>query len=335
MVNGGNTKREEEAVLVARKPVVVYAEPSLSAAVTTTWPTGARLSAPMRVRPGLSSLRKGDRLLVAPWIFLRDLEGTEGWTLADPALFFTPAEEARSRHWLRDLRLRALLDEQDWEEIQGTRRLWETTERAEVLVYAFRATRRLRDALQPAIHGGPLAAVPGDWLQGALPAIVPGATLPPKLWIDFAAWRRRAITTSGTADDRLFDLYCQVYPTDSLEFHFPVWRFPVGEGTAYSLLGRGRHHHLLELCAETLAADRFLQADVRALREWVLNDIFRAEEGYWEPVDSIKKELGAILGSPSAGLSAQDRVGLHRRLGEFERAEELGLRTNVRSGRYE
>ncbi|MCB0635161.1 MAG: hypothetical protein KDC54_01010, partial [Lewinella sp.] len=127
-------------------------------------------------------------------------------------------------------------------------------------------------------------------------------------------------------------LFCQVYPADSLEYFFPVWRFPVDRQHGYSLLGRGIHTALLRV-ADTLLADfPSTTADVTTLTAALMDDMMGDDIAYWESREKVMEELKELLEKPPQFLSAEQKVRLHQRWQLFRDGGATTPVTNMRSG---
>ena len=154
----------------------------------------------------------------------------------------------------------------------------------------------------------------------------------PHLFANFTFWRNKALATKGLEDDSFFDFACFIFPNDSIESYFPVWKFQLSESRAASQLGSGLHVQVLQKLDTLLATAPLFSGALEGYKAQVLEDIFDKSVEYWQPSDKIVAELQACMGAAPKCLSATEQNALAIRQKMFEDPEANQIRVNLRSG---
>ncbi len=315
--------------------VGLYEYPKLESEVVRVLPVGETLITTPEVSEDWVFIDRAGQATCEPWLRVQTKEKETGWVVAAAEDFEIPSSLVLS--WQRNNRLRSLLPETSLQQLRGYQQAWERTDQSSVLLVAVRNALAIQDQLRTAVSALPCQPE-SNWLAPSWPGFVFQPQAPgelPLLWQDYGQCLARATQTKGDTDDRLFQLYCQIYPQDSIAYHYSAWQFPEPEGDVYSLLGRGIHLDLLTKADQLFAAEPFLEPELRQITKAIITDILDAPAGYWERRERIVEELEAICNARWRILEQPDLVLLHRRLKAFSKSDGSAIPTGLRLGRLE
>lgn len=329
---------------VLRRPVTVFAQPDLDARPLATRPAGRAVQFSGRVSTHLESVFLEGRELHEPWVGIGPADGQPGgWIIADPALFFAPADSAASRRWRTENYLRCLWGDQYESAYRPYCNWWQSggdgqadswvaeLQRGEELRVLLQERLLLQPGLQALIAGlGPEQAA--KLLPGYLREVRDGQWL---FWRDLREWHRIAGRTTDASDDSLAGLLIAAVGPDSIAFDYAAWEIAGRPGQVHSLLGRGIHLDLLRRADGLYRSDSLLRGDLRRLADQLLTDITHPDRSYWEGRSAVLSELDSILAADWQLLRRGDLIGLQVRRRQLSRADSLGIKLNVRSGIYD
>ena len=273
--------------------------------------------------------------LQSPWIKV-EKNGNQGWVLAALLL---PVEGERTP-WLENKRLICYFGNA----LTQRRAAWLEASHAmqtDAQVAAqYREAVALRDTFMSLLAR---RAEPNEstmqldysWLQDVLPGFI-AQKVPvrnaPYLFIDFKYWLQLALQSSGTQDELFFETCTGIFPQDSIESFFPVWKFQLDELRSASQLGSGAHLKVLSEMEKNKTANDLFAPEMQRWKESLLSDIAGKDIVYWQPAEKILAELNKIEASGFSYLETRDQMVLQARLAAFSDPAANGIRVNVRSG---
>jgi len=275
-------------------------------------------------------------VLQSPWIKVKTSKGQQGWVMASLLL---PAEEEYAP-WLETKRLICYFGES----LAQRRANWlaaasALTTDADVAAH-YREAVALRDTFMSVMlrRAEPNeTTVPLDyaWLHPVLPGFIAQKVttyINPYLFADYRYWMQLARQSAGNQDDLFFETCTSIFPPDSIESFFPVWKFQLDDVASASQLGAGAHLNTLTRIEKNLATGDLFKPEILRWKESVLADIAGKDVGYWQPAEKILAELQKIIETGYSCLEARDQMVLQTRLGMFEDPAANGIRVNMRSG---
>ena len=149
---------------------------------------------------------------------------------------------------------------------------------------------------------------------------------------DYPKMNAQAQQTQGIEDDDYIELCMHVHSMDSVEYFYPSWFLQTWDYGGHSLLGQGVHLRLLEEMEQILQKSPLFLEEVTELKNRLVNDITWTENSYWEPLESIQKELDQILASSLTILTEEDQVALETRRKMFDNPKDNKIEVNHKSG---
>lgn len=276
-------------------------------------------------------------LMEAPWIRVQTREGLKGWVYA---LHARPTDAAPGQ-WLMHQNLRALLGP----DIANRQQRWHSAlygqTKESSLANLYHETRLLRADMERKLAGRPepngIDYQPNlNWLPALFPAMVfewPADGGVPTPRIDYTFFIRHAFDRQDRAAIQYFSFCAALFPRDSIESAFPIWKMPLSEKESCSRLGAGVHTDCLKKIDSTLQQAPAFQQDLLQWKEALLEDIMGKNAFFWYAPDAILAELDQIRSTPAACLQERDLIALEERRKQFDKPGANRLRTDLRSGR--
>lgn len=253
--------------------------------------------------------------LYQPYLEVVSNNETVGWVYADPNNFDLTEEEFiwRAQHWIS-----VLLGEKALQEVLAINKIWiaDTGVGYGELVMAYRTACYVRDRLEEEIQRRGYRELPLKIAQVLLPGFnayrQPDGYL--KWWTAFPAWAERAHLQQDAEALQVFEFYYQLYPQDSIEYHFPSWRFPISSMQSHSLLGRGVHLHLLRQLHGLQGFSSLAASAIEDLQEQLLSDILMLDNTYWEDCQTVQNEIQEIINQEPPIVSPNTIIQLRKHL---------------------
>ena len=321
-------------ILEVGRSLGLFQTPAIDSELITTIKEGELLIPTGEYSGEWVGVSRNGRAICEPWLKVLTRKKESGWVMAVAEDFVIATKDIPE--WEQNHRIRSLLRERTLQQLRGYQQTWESTTQASLLVVAMRNALAVKEELLTEMEGLPCQSQP-DWLEALFPGFVLQKNSTqgiPYLWQDYGRWLERARETKGSADDRLMQLFCRMYPQDSIAYYYAAWQFPEPDGKYFSLLGRGIHRELMVNIEDLYKSEPFLEPELRQISQALLNDILEAPYGYWERKDAIVKELEEISGTPWSILQEADRVLLHRRLKAFKKEDADDIPTGLRLGQF-
>lgn len=312
----------------------LYASPAVDADLLRMVKTGESLEDAGEVSRFFTRLQNGDKPTYEPWIRVRTTQGETGWVYAEPTLFFAlPTDQDR---WRQAWRLRSLLGEDRFSELEDYRLQWNDIRQAGDWRRAYRQGQGLQALLTEALSQYPEPAC--DWLTAALPGFWIQYDAPSqrcRAYADYREWLAKAQATPGPEDERFVQLCIRSFPRDSVEYRYAAWTFPTPEGPTHSLLGRDIHRSLLCAADSLSRGDTLFGPEIERFKQVLINDMTAAGITYWEGQNKILAEIDTLLSKKLSLFNKDDLIALKTRRRQFASADSLGIQLDYRSGRYD
>jgi len=331
-------KKPQRPKLIVTHPVALREQADEKSPELVQLENATELADLNQVSHFLASVYLDGRLFQEPWLRVETKSGQQGWVFAGAV---RPAASTAPQHrdWILEKRFQALFG------LQLTQRWQAWTARQEV---------RSDSAFSLVLREGLYLRDTVNQLMATLATRDPGQSAPDLYWLgesapyfiiqqiadhstyylflDFKVVAEKAAQTSGAQDDQFARVGFLAFPIDSIESPLPAWVFPLSMEESCSNLGAGKHLIVLRAIDQALQTGRFFQPELRALKDWILDDILDKNRTYWQPQEKIVNEMNQIRAAKFTCLNARDRLALEARLAMFEQAEKNNLRLNLRSG---
>lgn len=310
----------------------IRAKPSEKSAEIALLQNGETLLDLQKVSPFESQMVVGEQVFQSPWLAVRTADNQIGWV---PAWCVKPPDAAPD--WLLQKRLQAYFETGISQRRNELEQQLQTFQTADELAAAWVESVRLRDTMVALLGRRSELNFQPDfaWMESVLPGYIfqkISISDRPHLFADFTFWRNKALKTSGLEDDLFVDFACFVFPADSIESFFPVWKFQLSELRAASQLGSGRHLQVLQKLDTLLEAAAPFTRSLQGYKAQLLEDIFDKSVQYWQPSDRIVGELQACIEAAPRCLSAAEKNALLIRQKMFEDPVANQITVNLRSG---
>ncbi len=273
-----------------------------------------------------------------PWVKVRTADGIEGWVYGGGVHFSmdNPTELAQK---LMERRLRTLFKGLTPAILQYQKD-YQNAQTSDEYAAIYRRGAKLRDTL---VHLLSSKVIVGDynslpdlfWLEEAMPGYVPQLVAEGTeyyLFQDYKKMYSQARKTRGVEDNDYITLCTHVHAMDSVEYFFPSWFLQTWDYGGSSLLGQGVHLRLLEEINQVLQRSTYFEAEILELKNDLIRDITWTENSYWEPIESIRKELDDILAAAFTILSPEDITELQARRKMFDDPAANNIQVNQKSG---
>jgi hypothetical protein len=324
----------ENQLVVSAEQIALRAAPGLKGAETSILHKGDKLIELGEVSHFESPITFGNTPMRTPWLKVQTADNKQGWIFAGAVqpqkatddwllqkrldCYFGHAFASRVNHWKAGLE--ALPSEADW-------------------AASYRNAISMRDSLVQVLkfRAEPEGRPDYAWLANVMPGFVFQRGLdggPPELYTDYRFWLQKAAKSSGTADDAFLETCIQLFPHDSIESIFPVWKFPMSTQESASQLGTGAHAKVLQAVDNTLAHSRLFEPELMQIKDAVLEDIQDKSARFWQDTPLIMKDLDALIANPPKCLSAVELSALATRRAMFEDVAGNGIKVNLRSGEF-
>jgi hypothetical protein len=326
-----NKSSDEQLVMVVDK-ISLRAAPGIESPVVAVLQLGDRVVDLGEVSHFETELIYENVAQRTPWIKVVTVKNQRGWVFAGAVNAGEKMED-----WLLKKRFECYFGH----EFTNRLRTWmadcSTVQTAGALAVVYRRGIALRDSMAYLLgrRSEPAGMPDYGWMDGGIPGFVYQAAFdggPPHLFVDYLYWGEKAQKTSGTADDEFVQVCFAVFPQDSIESFFPVWKFQLSETASASQFGTGMHLNTMRLLDKSLSQSRLFEPELWAFKDALLDDIHDPINRYWQPRDRILKELDGITIRPPGCLSVSEINALRVRRNMFEHPEMEGIIVNMRSG---
>jgi hypothetical protein len=320
-------------IRVRAEKVYLRSEAGVDGEVVAEIPRNELVFGSEEVSAFVTQLKKEGQTYEAPWIKVQTVAGQQGWVFASPA--FLKIEGDQPSFWLKK-RLEATFGKETAQAYQQYEQSKDTLQQAVDLQNALRALLQLQSVLQEQFHGNNQLAS-AFWIRDLLPELVihrEQEAQPTEIYLDYRYWWTVAQQTPDSTDDLYIDICISAYPEDSIEYRFPAWFFPTSSTDGHSLLGRGIHLEMFEKIAHLSKLTPLFNHELQLFKNALIEDVILLHATFWEEKADASAELQEILKRDFAFLEPQDRLALQKRLKDFEKAEELGILFNFKSGIY-
>lgn len=283
----------------------------------------------------LTSIQLSEERFDEPWWRVRAPSGKEGWIFGGVLADVDSAT-------LLEKRTQALFSQNTVQRLTGYRKAYRQARTAKAVAACYREGLDLRDDLVAQIEEyfrqrSPQVLPDLFWLSEVLPAFLPQLIAEKTgyyLFADYRAWEDLARKSPEREDDHFFRLCIGAFPSDSIEFFYPVWTIFDGSlfhPGGHSLLGRDIHRRLLKTVDRTLDRSRLFRQEVLAMKNDLINDIIQPDVTYWEETDSIAGEIHRILSDSLSCLTGEDQLALQARLRQLQ-SDSIPIQTNYKNG---
>ncbi len=172
------------------------------------------------------------------------------------------------------------------------------------------------------------------WLKDYLPAFQPqivdeGAMY--QLFFDYNILQQKAAQTTGTADDEFVQINEILFPDDKIEFFFPAFTIQIAATEAASLLGRGKHTQILDLCQTLSNKTTLFQPEINDIKTALIDDI-TLNTNFWETSAKAQQEITTLLQKNYSLLSQADIIGLQTRQKQLKNPTANKITANLLAG---
>jgi hypothetical protein len=325
-------------LVVTRAQAVLLENPGTDGEEICALPEGEKLRQLNGVSNFFTPLELEGAFVEAPWIRVQIRDGRRGWVYA---LYATPRKGDR-QNWLLRQQLQSVLGADFMARYLPWRAAFENLPRARNTAPWYRETLQVRAALEAAKRNRPEQHEanyrPGlDWLPGLFPGLAfewPQAEYLPISRINYGFFGRLASEKQDAQAIRYFAFCISIFPKDSIESAFPIWKMPLAERRRCSGLGAGTHLQMLQTINRLLPQTPDFRAELLQWKDLIIEDIVGKEAVFWYAADPIRQELDQICAAALECLREQDRIALQERRRHFEAPEANGLKTDLRSGRF-
>jgi hypothetical protein len=325
-------------LVVTRAQAVLLENPGTNGQEICALPVGEKLRQLGGVSNFFTPLELEGAYWEAPWIQVQTRDGRRGWVYA---LYATPRKGDRQT-WLLRQQLQSVLGANFMERYLPWRAAFENLQHAPGAAPWYRETLQVRAALEAAKRNRPeqneANYQPGlDWLPGLFPGLAfewPQDEYLPISRIDYGFFSRLASEKQDAQAIRYFAFCISIFPKDSIESAFPIWKMPLSERRRCSSLGAGAHLQTLQTIDRLLPQTPDFRAELLQWKDLIVEDIVGKEAVYWYAAEPIRAELDQIRAAALYCLREQDRIALQERRRQLDAPEDNGLKTDLRSGRF-
>lgn len=325
-------------LIVTRAQAALLENPGTDGKELCALPEGETLRQLDGVSNFFTPLELEGAYLEAPWIRVQIRDGRRGWVYAP----YTTPRNGDRQAWLLRQQLQSVLGADFMARYLPWRTAFENLSRARKTAPWYRETLQVRAALEAAKRNRPEQHEadyrPGlDWLPGLFPGLAfewPQAEYLPISRIDYGFFGRLASEKKDAQAIRYFAFCISIFPKDSIESAFPIWKMPLSERRRCSSLGAGAHLQALQTIDRLLPQTPDFRAELLQWKDLIIEDIVGKEAVFWYAAEPIRQELDQICTEALECLQEQDRIALQERRRHFEAPEANGLKTDLRSGRF-
>jgi hypothetical protein len=325
-------------LIVTRTQAVLLENPGTNGKEICALPKGEKLRQLDGVSNFFTPLALEGAYVEAPWIRVQTRDGRRGWVYA----LNTMPRNGDRQAWLLRQQLQSVLGADFMKRYLPWRASFENLSRAPGTAAWYRETLQVRAALEAAKRNRPEQHEanyrPGlDWLPGLFPGMAfewrQDEYLPiPRM--DYGFFSRLASEKRDAQATRYFAFCISIFPKDSIESAFPIWKMPLSERRRCSSLGAGAHLQALQTIDSLLPQTPAFRAELLQWKDLIVEDIVGKETVFWHAAEPIRQELDQIRAAALTCLQERDVIALQARQRQFEAPEANGLRTDLRSGRF-
>ncbi len=324
----------ENHLVVSVEKIALRATPGLKGAETITLKKGDKLTDLGEVSHFESPITFGNTPMRTPWLKVQTADNKQGWIFAGAV-----QPQAATSDWLLQKRLDCYFGHAFASRLNQWKAGLDALPGEVDCAASYRNAISMRDSLVQVLkfRAEPEGRPDYAWLANVMPGFVFQRGLdggPPELYTDYRFWLQKAAKSSGGADDAFLETCILVFPHDSIESIFPVWKFPMSTRESASQLGTGIHAKVMQAIDNTLAQSRLFEPELLRIKDAVLEDIQDKGARFWQDTPLILKDLDALIANPPKCLSAAELDALVTRRAMFEDVAGNGIRVNLRSGEF-
>jgi len=324
----------ENQLIVSVEKITLRATPGLKGAETVTLHQGDKITDLLEVSHFESPITFDNTPLRTPWLKVQTADNKQGWIFAGAV-----QPSATTPDWLLQKRLDCYFGHAFASRLNNWKAGLDAINSDADCATTYRNAIFMRDSLVQVLkfRAEPEGRPDYAWLTNVMPGFVFQRGMdggPPELFTDYRFWLQKAAKSSGTADDTFLETSLLVFPHDSIESIFPVWKFPMTTQESASQLGTGIHGKVLQALDNTLAQSRLFEPELMRIKDAVLEDIQDKDTRFWQDTPLILKELDALIANPPTCLSAAEGSALITRRAMLEDVVGNGVRVNLRSGLF-
>lgn len=329
---------DQGTTLTIDYPTFLYAQPDAQTPGLAL-PKGAQVQYQGRISDHVTTIAIQDTTYQDPWLYVQTSNGQRGWLFAGFIKVDDVTDTLQLARLKVERRLAQFFGERHLPAIAHYTTTYDSCRTASDFAAMLMRGQQLRDTLNVRLNQYALqASRPLQdliWMQQPLPAFVP-TRIPQSdylhLFLDFKVLQRRAIRTTGAADDSLIQAFLYIYSSDSIEYYYPSWTIIDGDiSRNFSLLGEGLHYRILYTLSQAqLLGGEDYRALVQPLKRHVLNDIVASTQ-YWYDTTRVIAEIKRIQNDANlTALNPDDRVALQARIPMLQQPGPHGISLNWR-----
>ncbi|MEZ4926564.1 MAG: SH3 domain-containing protein [Saprospiraceae bacterium] len=327
-----NPDKSDHTLSVSVGQIALQTAPGLKKEVVTTLLEGKKLKDLGEVSHFESVITFGYNPIQSPWIKVESSSGKQGWVFAGAL-----KPEGEFGPWLQQKRLQCYFGKALTARVESFPDKVSALTDEEHCALSYRQIRGMRDTMLFLLkhRAEPEGQVTYDWMANLVPGLVYQRSLTgdaPDMFFDYGHWLKTATKSTGDADDAFFKFNCMIFPMDSVESPFPVWKFQMSATESASQLGTGVHVKVLDQIDQLLSASPIFKPELLATKDAILDDILDKNTQFWQTKDLILQELDSILVKTPACLNTKESSALKVRRVMLEAAENNGVRIGLRSG---
>ncbi|MEY3194017.1 MAG: hypothetical protein RIQ78_113 [Bacteroidota bacterium] len=325
-------KSDENQLVIAVEKTSLHAAPGIKSPLVAALQMGDRVIDLGDVSHYETELTFGTTVLRMPWIKVKTAKNQEGW------VFVGAVTPRRNRaEWLLDKRLDCYFGHEFLARLTSWKDGLSGVQTELQFAGAYRRGIAIRDSMAYWLgrRSEPAGLPDYRWLAGVMPGFVYQDAFDgglPNLFVDYPFWGQQAQRTRGRADDAFVEVCFAIFPQDSIESYFPVWKFQLSETASASQLGTGAHLKIMQLLDKNMPQSRIFESELLGFKEALLEDVHDPTNRYWQSAEHILKELESITTRPPKCLSVSEINALRVRRKMFEEPEKQGIVVNMRSG---
>lgn len=298
------------------------------------------------VSPFVTPVQFGDTIIEAPWIRVKDDQGTQGWVFAG---YLRPSDQP-NQLWHLKQKATAFFGPRYGGEILSWKNHFSEQLDQHTLAQIYRKGVGMRDTLTQNLHS---RAEPNEagfspdffWLNNLLPGFLvqyvpiqnpPNESLSsalPYWFVDYRFWTEWAKKTNGSADDLFFSACALAYGPDLIESFFPYWSIQTSTTSGSSQLGLGRHLAVLRALEKAYQNSTLFHPEIENLKDTIIQDIVNALGGYWQTDEKILTELNEIISESFEILDETDQIAIKARILQFQDPLANNIPVNLRAGK--
>ncbi len=274
-----------------------------------------------------------------PWLKVKTTSGKEGWIYGAAIKFKTSDAGQDLKNQLITKRLDKFFGKNLVAEIETYQQNYKQTKTDKEFVQLYRNGKKLSDSLNTKFNeffefdNSDTEAPDLFWIDDPIPAMTLGLVAEGTMYQIFTNIKdlsQKANETKGKLDDEFLDILSFMYD-DEVEYYFPSWFVQTWDYGGYSLLGQGKHKEMLKRLEQLSKKTTLFNPEINNLKADVISDITERNE-YGEKVETILKEVDAIINSGYKILTSNDLIVLKNRRPMFQNPEKHKIELYLKNG---